>query len=80
MEMDEQFSTRDLGEAAYLVTVGISYLGIERGGGDTRQCAFIFPASAREAVGSYHRGAEVEAQKLLMVYKELKGRLIRLRQ
>ena len=73
------FLTSDLGEAAYIVTVGYPVLDIRPAKDDPPRLEFVFGGKAEEVGKAYYRGATVEAQRFMMTQKELKGRLFRAR-
>ncbi len=73
------FRTVDLGEAAYIATVGYPVLSLCAAKGDPQRYEFVFPPEAKEVGEDYYRGGAIEAQRLVMIYRDLKGRLIRKR-
>ncbi len=79
MDNGDQFHTSDLGEASYLMAVGHACLEIRPVEGDPGRYAFVFGPGAAEAVRKFYEGATVEAHRLLLMERELKGRLFRAR-
>ena len=77
--MDNEYHTSDLGEASYLMAVGHACLDIRPIDGDCGRYALVFGPEAADAVREFYRGAKVEAQRLLLMERELKGRLFRTR-
>ncbi len=73
------FATSDLGEAAYINTDGYPVLDIRPVAGDSGKYEFVFDEAARLVGAEYYRGGQIEAQRLVMIYRDLKGRLIRKR-
>ena len=78
-EVESRFHTSDLGEAAYITTVGHSVLDIRPVAGDSGKYEFVFDEAARLVGAEYYRGGQIEGQRLVMIYRDLKGRLIRKR-
>ena len=79
MDNGDQFHTSDLGEASYLMAVGHACLEIRPVDGDPARYRFCFPSEAARAVEDFYRGAKVEAHRLLLMERKLKGRLFRRR-
>jgi len=77
--MDDQFHTTDLGEASYLMAIGHPCLDICPIDGQPGRYRFCFASEAARVVEDFYRGAKVEAQRLLLIERELKGRLFRAR-
>ncbi len=73
---DTDYTTSDLGEASY---IGTKYpaLDIRPAPSSPHRLEFVFDPGAASMGKDYYRGATVEAQRLLMVFRELKGRLFR---
>ncbi len=73
---DTDYTTSDLGEASY---IGMKYpvLDIRPAPSSSHRLEFVFDPGAELMGKDYYRGATVEAQRLLMVFRELKGRLFR---
>ncbi len=79
MDNGDQFHTSDLGEASYLMAVGHACLDIRPVDVEPGRYRFCFPSEAARAVEDFYRGAKVEAHRLLLMERELKGRLFRRR-
>ncbi len=78
-EVESRFYTSDLGEAAYITTVGHPVLEIRPVAGDSGKYEFVFDEAAGPVGAEYYRGGQIEGQRLIMVFRELKGRLFRTR-
>ena len=78
-EAESRFCTSDLGEAAYINTEGHPVLDIRPVTGDSGKYEFVFDEAARPVGAEYYRGGQIEGQRLIMVFRELKGRLFRRR-
>ncbi len=78
-EAESRFYTSDLEEAAYITTVGYPVLDMRPTPGDSGKYEFVFDEAARPVGGEYYRGGQIEGQRLIMVFRELKGRLFRIR-
>ncbi len=76
MDKQPDYTTTDLGEASH---IGTEYpvLDIRPAPSSPHRLEFVFDSDAASMGKDYYRGATVEAQRLLMVFRELKGRLFR---
>ncbi len=71
------YTTSDIGEAAFIVAHGFRVLDICPEPGDTKRLLFCFTIEAEETGRAYYAGAEVSAQRFATIYKQLKGRVHR---
>ncbi len=78
-DVESRFHTSYLGEAAYINTDGYPVLDIRPVAGDSGKYEFVFDEAARPVGAEYYRGGQIEGQRLIMVFRELKGRLFRTR-
>lgn len=72
------YRTTDLMIASFLTALGFA-CKVESEPGVPGRCAFVFDGAARERVDDFYAGEKVEAYKLLLCERELKGRLFHAR-
>ncbi len=68
---NDEYSTSDLGLAAFLLALGHPLLDLRGSPGHPR--SFVFPVAAAAAAPSYFAGATVEARKYAAAIRDLKG-------
>lgn len=80
MQDNSQFTTSDLGQASYLSAIGYRCVAVRPVPGDRYRCEFVFPPEAARVAEDYFLGATVEAQRFMLILRELKARLRCVRQ
>ncbi len=75
--LPEDYTTSDLGEASYIAASGYSVLDIRPTPSSHHRLEFVFDSNAEPVGKDYYLGATVEAQRLVMIFRELKGRIFR---
>ncbi len=70
---DSEYSTSDLGLAAFLLALGHPLQDLR--GSPGRPRTFVFPVAAAAAAPSYYAGATIEARRYASAIRDLKGLL-----
>jgi len=68
---DDDYSTSDLGLAAFLLALGFPLLDLR--GSPGRPRVFVFPVAAAANATRYFAGATVEARRYAAAIRDLKG-------
>ncbi len=75
--LNHHYTTSDVGEASYIAASGYSVLDIRPAPSSHHRLEFVFDSNAEPVGKDYYLGATVEAQRLVMIFRELKGRIFR---